>query len=67
MQLFSNLTMRVFQNSEDKEFTDYLLSCGDGLLPTIGHLQGGQFKVTIPAATKQGGGGGGAGGDHSPP
>ena len=41
-----DINMRVFQNSEDKEFTDYLLSCGDGLLPT--HPQGGQFRVSIP-------------------
>ena len=39
--------MRVFQNSEDREFSDYLLQCGDGLLEIQG--RDGSFKVIFPS------------------
>ena len=39
--------MRVFQNSEDREFSDYLLQCGDGLLDI--QARDGPFKVIVPS------------------
>ena len=41
------VNMRVFQNSEDREFSDYLLQCGDGLLDI--QARDGPFKVIVPS------------------